>query len=47
VNGSLATLLWLAIVRRAGIAISPLAFLRIGSLTAIPALAAALLLLQR
>ncbi len=41
VNGSLATLLWLAIVRRAGIAISPLAFLRIGSL------AAALLFLSR
>jgi arsenical pump membrane protein len=45
VNGSLATLLWLRIVRRSGIALSPLAFARIGLLTAIPALAAALLTL--
>ncbi len=45
VNGSLATLLWLSIVRRANIAASPLAFARIGLLTTVPALAAALLLL--
>ena len=43
-NGSLATLLWLAILRRADIAASPLAFARIGLLTTIPALTAALLL---
>jgi arsenical pump membrane protein len=45
VNGSLATLLWLGIVRRANIAVSPLAFARIGVLVTIPALAAALVLL--
>jgi arsenical pump membrane protein len=44
VNGSLATLLWLQIVRRAGIAVSPLAFARIGILTTVPALLAALAL---
>jgi arsenical pump membrane protein len=43
-HGSLATLLWLGIVRRANIAISPLGFARIGALVTIPALAAALLL---
>jgi arsenical pump membrane protein len=43
VNGSLATLLWLGIVRRANIAVSPLAFARIGLLTTVPALALALL----
>jgi arsenical pump membrane protein len=46
VNGSLATLLWLAILRKSDIAISPLAFARIGVLATIPALAAALLLLH-
>jgi arsenical pump membrane protein len=45
VNGSLATLLWLGIVRRANIAISPLGFARIGVLVTIPALVAALVLL--
>jgi arsenical pump membrane protein len=45
VNGSLATLLWLTIVRRAGIAIAPLTFARVGILAAVPALIAALLLL--
>jgi len=45
VNGSLATLLWLGIVRRADIAISPLGFARIGVIVTIPALAAALVLL--
>jgi arsenical pump membrane protein len=45
VNGSLATLLWLRILRSADISISPLAFARIGVLVTIPALAAALVLL--
>ena len=45
VNGSLATLLWLRIVRRAGISISPLAFARIGLLATAPALAIALVLI--
>jgi arsenical pump membrane protein len=44
VNGSLATLLWLRIVRRAGIKVPPFAFARTGLLATIPALAAALLL---
>ena len=44
VNGSLATLLWLRIVRRANIAVPPFAFARIGLLATVPALAAALLL---
>lgn len=44
INGSLATLLWLRIVHRAGITVSPLAFARIGLLVTIPALAAALVL---
>ena len=43
-NGSLATLLWLGIVRKANIAVSPLAFARVGLLTTIPALTLALLL---
>jgi arsenical pump membrane protein len=45
VQGSIATLLWLRIVRRANIDVSPLAFARIGILATVPALAAALLLL--
>jgi arsenical pump membrane protein len=45
VHGSLATLLWLGIVRRANIAISPLGFARIGLLVTIPTLAVTLLLL--
>jgi arsenical pump membrane protein len=45
VNGSLATLLWLGIARRENIAVSKRAFAQVGLLTAIPALAAALLLL--
>jgi len=45
VNGSLATLLWLGIVRRAGIDVSGLAFARIGIAATIPALAAALAIL--
>jgi arsenical pump membrane protein len=43
-HGSIATLLWLAILRREGIVLSPLAFVRVGLLTVIPSLAAALLL---
>jgi arsenical pump membrane protein len=46
VNGSLATVLWLAIVRRNGIVVSPLAFARAGVLATVPALIAALLLLR-
>jgi arsenical pump membrane protein len=45
VSGSLATLMWLGIVRRANIAVSPLAFARIGIVVTIPALVAALVLL--
>ena len=44
--GSLATLLWLRILKRNGIAISALSFARIGTLSTLPALAAALLLLN-
>lgn len=44
VNGSLATILWLTILKRENIAMSWLAFARIGLLTTLPALAAALLL---
>jgi arsenical pump membrane protein len=44
-NGSLATLLWLTILRRANIDVSPLAFARTGLLATIPALAVALVLL--
>jgi arsenical pump membrane protein len=46
VNGSLATILWLSIVRREHVAISPLGFAAIGTATAIPALAAALALVH-
>ena len=46
VNGSLATLLWLTILRKAEITISPIAFARIGVLVTIPALVLALLLLH-
>ena len=45
VNGSLATLLWLGIVRREQIVVSKAAFARIGLLATIPALAAALVLI--
>jgi arsenical pump membrane protein len=47
VNGSLATVLWLTIVRRADVDVSPLAFARVGIPATIAALAAALLLLPR
>jgi arsenical pump membrane protein len=43
VSGSLATLLWMDALRRAGIDMSPARFLRSGIATALPALAAALL----
>lgn len=42
INGSLATLLWLVALRREGIAIDALAFLRIGALVVTPALLLAL-----
>lgn len=42
VTGSLATLLWLIALRRAGVAFSGWRFLKVGALTVIPALAAAL-----
>jgi arsenical pump membrane protein len=42
-NASLATILWLAILRRSGVAIGPLGFLRAGALVTPPALVAALL----
>ena len=44
VNGSLATLLWLAVLRRAGIRMTALRFAGIGAAAAIPALVAAALL---
>jgi arsenical pump membrane protein len=47
VIGSLATLLWLGIVRRANIDVSAAAFARVGLVATIPALVAALALLQR
>jgi arsenical pump membrane protein len=43
INGSLATLLWLTIVRRARIDVSPLQFAVVGIATTLPALLAALL----
>ncbi len=43
VTGSLATLLWLAALRREKLAFGALAFLRIGAIVMLPALAAALL----
>jgi arsenical pump membrane protein len=46
VNGSLATILWLAIMRRENVEIAPLRFAAIGTATAIPALAAALALVR-
>jgi arsenical pump membrane protein len=46
VNGSLATLLWLTIVRRANIPVSPLRFAAIGITATVPALLAALLLVR-
>jgi arsenical pump membrane protein len=45
-TGSLATLLWLTILQRANIAITPLGFARIGLVVTLPALAAALLCLH-
>lgn len=46
VSGSLATILWLTILRREGIAVTPLAFLRMGAIVLLPALVAALLLVR-
>lgn len=44
VTGSLATLLWLAMLRREGVMVTAMQFLRIGSIVTIPSLLAALLL---
>ncbi len=44
VNGSLATLLWLAILRRAGVDIAPRRFAAVGLLVTPPALIVAALL---
>lgn len=46
VTGSLSTLLWLMVLRREGIAITPWQFLRLGALVVIPALIAASLLVR-
>lgn len=46
VSGSLATLLWLTVLRRDGIIVTPLQFLRIGAAVLAPALLAALLLVR-
>lgn len=46
VTGSLATLLWLIILRKERITIRPLDFLRTGAIVGLPALAAALLLVR-
>ncbi len=46
VTGSLATLLWLIVLRREGIEVTPLQFLRLGAVVTIPALAAAALLVR-
>jgi arsenical pump membrane protein len=46
VNGSLATILWLATIRRAKIPVTPLGFAAIGIATTIPALVAALMLVR-
>ena len=46
VAGSLATLLWLIVLRRAGIEVTPLQFLRLGALVTLPALLAASLLVR-
>ncbi len=46
VNGSLATVLWLAIVRRERIDVSPLGFAAVGTAATIPALLAALVLVR-
>ena len=42
VTGSLATLLWLAALRRDGVSVTPLQFFRVGGATALPALLLAL-----
>jgi arsenical pump membrane protein len=46
VTGSLATLLWLIALRRDGFALTPLQFMRLGSLVTLPALIAAVLLVR-
>jgi arsenical pump membrane protein len=39
--GSLATMLWLVLMRRRGVEVSTLAYLRVGTVTTVPALLAA------
>lgn len=46
VAGSLATLLWLIVLRRAGIEVTPLQFMRLGAIVTLPALLAASLLVR-
>ncbi len=46
VSGSLATLLWLVVLRREGINVSAWQFLQVGTVVLLPALAAALLLVR-
>ncbi|HEV7179445.1 MAG TPA: SLC13 family permease [Candidatus Baltobacteraceae bacterium] len=46
VTGSLATLLWLMALRRAGIVVTPLQFFRLGVIVTLPALIAAALLVR-
>ena len=46
VMGSLATLLWLIALRREGLEVTPLQFVRLGVLAVVPALAAAVLLVR-
>lgn len=46
VSGSLATLLWLTVLRREGIEVTPLQFLRAGAIVLIPALIAGLMLVR-
>jgi arsenical pump membrane protein len=46
ITGSLATILWLIALRRDGVAITPLQFLKLGLLVTLPALAAAIFVLR-
>jgi arsenical pump membrane protein len=46
VTGSLATLLWLMVLRRSDIEVTALEFLRLGVAVTLPALAAAVLLVR-
>ena len=46
ITGSLATLLWLIALRREGLEVTPLQFLRLGIVTVVPALVASVLLVR-